>query len=296
MLILVMQILYRLAYIGFWLTIGIPLAPWIHDHPSRVEPGGDREELRERPLDVVIQWVSIVWWLSIPPLVMVWLPLPWVPQIGAVAAAYLVGRRIAAMRGLAPGITGWWSLLMQHRIPAAVGAGMAVLLAVVQWATTNASVGTGTYASPQIVVGLTWLWVVTVGVVLGVTAIRELGPQQSAMLRLRGQIASVLSVTADELRPSSRGKSVVTVIPDRAAIRTDEQIETAARTALSDWEIERRVTEGQHQLWLHPVSELTAARRKAEQQSAGLLGDLGTEDVQQRLQGGGDLWDGWKAA
>lgn len=62
---MIMQLLFRLvlriAYLGFWLTIGLPLAPIWHDWPSRVEPAGDREELAERPMDVVIQWCGIAW-------------------------------------------------------------------------------------------------------------------------------------------------------------------------------------------------------------------------------------------
>lgn len=78
----------RLAYLGFWLTIGIPLAPIWHDRPSRVEPAGDREELRERPLDVVIQWCGILWWVTIPPLILTWLPVPGLTQMWAVAVIF----------------------------------------------------------------------------------------------------------------------------------------------------------------------------------------------------------------
>ena len=255
-------ILARLCYLGFWLTVGIPLAPLWHDWPSRVEPGGDAEELRERPLDVLIQWISMCWWLTIPPLILVWPPVPMLTQMWAVAAAYLLARRIAAMRGLGPGIGGWVRLLLRFRVHAAVAGATIIGLGVAHYFGFGDAGGDRTW--PTAMATITWAWAGVMGLGLGSLALRVLGPAQAQLLRLRGQIAGVLGVTADELRPAWRGAGLVCAIPDRAATRTTTQITTAALAALPQWEVQREVGDDHRQLlWLTPVSAPVARQRRA---------------------------------
>lgn len=290
---IIARVFARLVYVGFWLTVGIPLAPLWHDWPSRVEPGGDAEELRERPLDVVIQWISMCWWLTIPPLILVWLPVPVLTQTWAVAAAYLLARRIAAMRGLGPGIGGWVRLLLRFRVHAAVAGATIIGLGVAHYFGFGDAGGDRTW--PTAMATITWAWAGVMGLGLGILALRVLGPAQAQLLRLRGQIAGVLGVTADELRPAWRGAGLVCAIPDRAATRTTAQITTAALAALPQWEVQREVgAEHRQLLWLTPVSAPVARQRQAGVESDGLLGDTGAPEPQTAPTT--DPWAGWRAA
>lgn len=279
------------AKLLFWLAL-IPVAPWFHDWPSRVEPAGDREELRERPVDVLIQWLSIAWWLTIAPAIAALLLIPILTQVGALAAAYLLMRRLAAARGIAPGFIGWGRLALRTRIGTGIFAVMLVALTVAHVILLQREVGGGSHTGMETTMWLTWGWALAAGTVGGIAAIRILGPEQARMLQLRGQVASILGVTPEELRPSVQGASIGWVIPPRAAMRTTEQITTAARSALPRWQVQRVVgDDGTHSLWLHPLTPETAQQRAAEEQSGGLLGDAG-----QAEDGEGVDWTGWQAA
>ncbi|SMX75750.1 hypothetical protein [Brevibacterium linens] len=290
---MIFRFIGRLFVFGFWLTVGIPLAPVWHDWPSRVEPGGDPEELRERPFDVIIQWLSILWWLSVPPLVLFWLPVPVLTQVGAIAAAYLLARRIAAVRGLGPGFVGWVRLAAAYRVHTIATVVSIVVLCIVHYLSFGTA-GTGDHTWPRTMVVITWAWTMVTGVALGVLALRILGPAQVLLLRLRGQMAGVLGVKAEELRPVWHGSDLACAIPDRATTRTTEQITAIALASLPQWEVSRVVTENhQQQLWLTPATEPAVRQRQESSASGGLLGDTGhTESVQPP----NDPWEGWRAA
>lgn len=275
----------------FWLAF-IPVAPFFHDRPARVEPAGDAEEWRERPVDVLIQWISILWWLTIAPAIAALLLIPVLTQVGAAVAAYLLARRLAAARGIAPGLLGWGRLALRTRIGSGILGVMLVALTVAHALLLQREVGTGSFTGMELVMWCTWGWALAAGTVGGIAAIRILGPEQARLLQLRGQVASILSVTPEELRPTVQGASIGWVIPPRAAMRTTEQITVAARSALPRWQVERVVDDaGTHALWLHPLTDETARQRQAEETSGGLLGDTGTTEA-----GEGVDWTGWQAA
>lgn len=291
---LLFRLVLRIAYLGFWLTIGLPLAPIWHDWPSRVEPAGDREELAERPMDVVIQWCGIVWWMTIPPLVMWWAPVPVLTQAGAALAALLVGRRIAAMRGLGPGVRGWARFLWRHRLPAGISLGVLVIIAIVQDVLWDRAGGNGDAGIIQELTLVTWAWAVSAGLTLGIAAIRILGPEQERWLTLRAQIAGVIGVKPEVLRPEAHGDAIAVAIPGQAATRTTEQIVAHARAALPRWEVQRQISDADQQaLWLTPVSEDVARQRRAGDMSGGLLGDEGATD---QTAAPSDVWAGWRDA
>lgn len=290
---MIFRIAGRIFAFGFWLTVGIPLAPLWHDWPSRVEPGGDAEELHERPLDVVIQWLSILWWLSVPPLILAWLPVPVLTQAWAVAAAYLLARRIAAVRGLGPGLSGWARLVASYRMLTVVAIISTLILSIVHYLSFGTA-GTGDHTWPRTMAVITWAWAAVAGVALGALAWRILGPAQARLLRLRGQIAGVLGVKAEELRPVWRGTDLACVIPDRATTRTTEQITAIASASLPQWEVRRVVTDDyQQQLWLTPATEPVVRQRQAVSASGGLLGDTGQTTTTVPPN---DPWAGWRAA
>ncbi|MDN5898768.1 MAG: hypothetical protein L0H74_01720 [Brachybacterium sp.] len=294
MLRFLVRVLPKLAYLGFWLTIGIPLAPIWHDRPSQVEPAGDREELAERPMDVVIQWCGIAWWMTIPPLVMWWAPVPLLTQGGAALAALLVGRRIAAMRGLGPGVRGWACFLWRHRLPVGISLGVLIVIAIEQDVLWDRSGVGGDVGIIQGLTLVTWAWALVAGLTLGIAAIRILGPEQTRWLTLRAQIAGVIGVKPEVLRPEARGDAMTVVIPGQAATRTTEQIVTHARAALPRWEVQRQISDADQQvLLLTPVSEDVARQRRAGDASGGLLGDEGATDQNEAPP---DVWAGWRDA
>lgn len=290
---MILRFASRIFAFGFWMTVGIPLASLWHDWPSRVEPGGDAEELHERPLDVVIEWLSILWWLSVPPLILVWLPVPVLTQAWAVAAAYLLARRISAMRGLGPGLSGWTQLVAGYRMHTVVAISSILILNIVHYLSFGTA-GTGDHTWPRTIAMITWVWTAVMGVALGVLAWRVLGPAQVRLLRLRGQIAGVLGVKAEELRPVWRGTDLACAIPDRATTRTTEQIAAIALASLPQWEVRRVVADAyQQQLWLTPATESVVRQRQESSASGGLLGDTGQTE---QTAPPNDPWAGWRAA
>lgn len=282
----------NLVSLLIWATVLAPWAAVVHDRPSRVAPGGDREE----GVQGLLMWWSVVFfWIFMPTLIFSAAPLLWLPQLMALAATWLLARRILAALGLPARLTRDAVPLVWAARPGWAG------IAAVAWLLLTAV----PYVTLAVANEYEWAWLEEVGVVIlrlaplatgvwtvvvGIVLARELRaviePPVLRRRQIEGAMRTVMRIPATDtvIFDVDADGGIIAPLPPHAAA-APEAIARAAGHLFPDHEIVRLDAEV---LVLQPLSrdalQARAAERQAVAASDGLLRGPVEGDVPPRPQ------------
>lgn len=270
-----------------WATVLAPWAAWMHDRPTRVAPGGDREE---GALQGALMWWSCVFfWIVAPTLFFLAAPLLFAPQLMAVPAMYLLGRRILAAKGFP--VRFWrdavplvWARRRDWAWVWAVWTGLLTIpyTSFVLAATFDWSFGVTGRRILTWSVLLTAAWTVVIGILFARELRAIIAPPILRRRALEVAVRTALRVApADPVRFDVHEDGTVVALMPHHAAAAPEPVQRAVASLFPDHAAQ--IDLQQRHLILNPLSEAEIAERDGRaaslQASGGLIAGEAPSDV-----------------